>query len=217
MASTELFRSSRSWLMISAVGLLAGAQGWGAADQAGLEQWFAQFLRWMRESRYGRDEAAAKNNHGTYYDIQVVSYALFLGQRNLAVQVLETAKQKRIGVQIEPDGRQPLELARTKAWSYSVMNLSGLMSLAELAERVNVDLWTFQTSDRRSIRQALDYLLPYATHEQSWTQPQLGGHAGDGLGPLLRRAAVHYPDGQYRQLASQFAALKPENRERLLQ
>src|SRR5205085_3880968 len=48
--------------VVDATGLLAGAKAWTAADQKGMEAWFAKFLQWMLESKNGRDENAAKNN-----------------------------------------------------------------------------------------------------------------------------------------------------------
>src|SRR5690242_16250005 len=111
--------------LVDAIGLLAGSKALTPGDERGLKEWFGKFLQWMLDSKNGREEAAAKNNHGTYYDMQVVSYALFVGRKDLARQILEHARQKRIATQIEPDGRQPLELARTKAWSYSNGNLDG--------------------------------------------------------------------------------------------
>src|SRR5439155_3127017 len=74
--------------VVDAVGLLAGSKAWSESDQRNLDHWFAEFLRWMLESKNGRDEAGAKNNHGTYYDLQVVSFALFVGKRDLATRTL---------------------------------------------------------------------------------------------------------------------------------
>jgi hypothetical protein len=202
--------------VVDAVGLLAGAKAWTDADQRGLEKWFSDFLLWMRESGHGRDEAAAKNNHGTYYDLQVVSYALFIGDQKFAKEVLETARTKRIAVQIEPDGRQPLELARTKAWSYSVGNLSGLMSLARIGSSLGVDLWHYQTPDGRGIQKAFDYLAPFALGEKKWPHQQLGGWSADGFVPLLRQAAAHYPESRYQEMLKKLEREGPANRGALL-
>lgn len=202
--------------VVDAIGLLAESKAWTTADQRGTEAWFAQFLAWMLESKNGRDEAAAKNNHGTYYDVQVASFALFLDKPELASNILQTARQKRIATQIEPDGRQPLELARTKAWGYSVMNLQGLMSLARLGEHVGVDLWNYRTPDGRAIIQALDFLAPFALGEQKWPYRQLGGWSPNALFSAVRLAAIKYPDPPHRALATKIPEIDPAHRQRLL-
>src|SRR5213592_255805 len=202
--------------VVDAIGLLAGSKSLTDADQRGLQDWFGKFLQWMQDSKNGREESAAKNNHGTYYDVQVVSYALFLGKRDLAVRVLQEARKKRIATQIEPDGRQPLELARTKAWGYSNGNLDGLMLLATLGERVGVDLWNFQTPDGRSIRKALDFLTPIALGERKWQYQELGGVKPESLFPLMRRAANVYHDKQYQALMAKVPDADLADRSRLL-
>ena len=199
-----------------AVGLINGSKAWGRADRRGIADWYDKFLRWMLESRHGRDERAAKNNHGTYYDVQVVSYALFLGRRDFAKRVVEEARAKRIAAQIEPDGKQPLELARTRAWSYSVGNLDGLVTLAELGERVGVDLWNYRTQDGRGIRRALEYLYPFAVGERKWPHRQLGEWPPQMLFPVMRRAGARYGDEQFAALTRKIPAAAPESRELIL-
>jgi hypothetical protein len=202
--------------VVDGIGLLAGSKSWTAADQRGLEDWYSKFLQWMQSSKNGREENAAKNNHGTYYDVQTTSFALFLGKIDLAKQIVETARQKRIALQVEPDGRQPLELVRTKAWSYSNGNLDGLMLLARLAENVDVDLWNYQTPDGRSIRHALEYLYPFAVGEQKWTDQQLGGFDGKSLFPLMHRAAAHYKDEKFKRELARIPKSDPSDRVHLV-
>jgi len=195
---------------IDAVGLLAGSKSWTAADQEGMKAWFTQFLGWMRTSQKGKDEDAAKNNHGTWYDLQVTDYALFLGDRQLAVDTLNRVKTRRIAVQIEPNGRQPLELARTNAFSYSIGNLDGLMQLAWLGQQVGVDLWNFRTEDGRCIRSALDFLLPYAIGTKKWEYQQISGFDGDALLHQLQRASAEYRDPKYAAAVGKLSAGKED-------
>jgi len=202
--------------IVDAIGLLARSKSWTSADQRGLEAWFNQFLQWMQESRNGREENAAKNNHGTFYDVQAISFALFVRRNDLAKQIADVAKEKRIAQQIEPDGRQPLELARTKAWSYSNFNLEGLMLLARLAESTGVALWTYETKDGRSIRRALEYLYPYAMEDRKWTYQQIGGFEAKIFFPLMRRAAAHYQDQKFKAAELRIPKSDPTDREHLL-
>jgi hypothetical protein len=201
--------------VVDAIGLLEGSKALTETDRRGIKDWFAKFLQWMQESKNGREENAALNNHGTYYDVQVVSFALFLGKQDLAKSILETAKQKRIAKQIEPDGRQPLELARTKAWSYSVGNLDGLIKLAVLGEVVGIDLWNYQTSDGRGIRRALEFLYPYAVGEK-WKYQQLGEWQPHILWPLMRRAAVKYTDQKFTAMMTKIPAAEAADKAHLL-
>lgn len=183
--------------IVDAVGLLQGSAKWTGQDQAGLESWFAKYLQWLTESKNGRDEAAAKNNHGTIYDVQVASFSIFARKPEIAKRIIEAAKKERIAVQIEPDGRQPLELARTLSWNYSTMNLGGFVELARLAEAVGVDLWSYQSSDARSIRKAFDYLMPFADGKRKWEYEQIDTLVGERLYSLLRKAAGKYSDVRF--------------------
>ena len=202
--------------VVDAIGLLEGSRALTSEDERGLQDWFGKFLQWMLDSKNGREESAAKNNHGTYYDVQIVSFASFVGRKDLAKQILGQARQERIATQIEPDGRQPLELARTKAWSYSNGNLDGLMELATLGQHAGVDLWKFQTMDGRSIRKALDFLVPIAIGEKKWAYQEIGGGVKpETLFPLMRRAAAIYRDRVYQAVMAKVPAADPSDRSNL--
>ncbi|MEO6656127.1 MAG: alginate lyase family protein, partial [Pyrinomonadaceae bacterium] len=145
-----LIETRQLYRVIDSAILLQGSKSWTAADQDSLKKWFADFVKWMVESPIGKEEAVAKNNHGTHYDVQVIAYAEFAGQSDLAKKELEVTKQ-RIKSQIATDGQLPLEEARTLSWNYVNMCLNGFLTIARLAENVNVDLWNYETSDGRGI------------------------------------------------------------------
>jgi len=201
---------SRAFLRVAdAAALLGGASVWTAGDQAGLEGWYAELLRWLAESNQGQMASRQRNNIGSWYDAQVAGFAAFAGRPVLASAVVEAAGDRRIARQIEPDGRQTEELKRTQSLTYSAFNLEALMALATIGSRVGVDLWGYQTGDGRGLRPALDLLVPLADGG-AWPYPQSDSpELPVLLAPLLASAARGYPDGPYAALLDRLVPTLP--------
>ena len=202
--------------VIDALGLLQGSKGWTPSDQRQLRDWFNTYLDWLRESPEGKAEAKAQNNHGTWYDVQVASFAIFVGRDQVARQVLGDFATGRIAVQIEPAGRLPHELARTRAWNYSIFNLEAMFNAASIADQLKIDLWNYQTASHRSIRKALDWLIPFATGEKKWIDREIAAFEPQKLAPLLRRAAIVYRESAYEEAIAKLPKLTGDERWRLL-
>ena len=198
--------------VVDADAILQGSSAWSPDDHRQLQKWFADYLVWLRTSDLGHVEAAALNNHGSYYDLQVADFALFTGEQQLAREVLENAKLQRIARQIEPDGSQPFELARTKSYEYTLVNLNALFCLASVGDRAGVDLWNYRTPDGRSLRGALDWVIPFATGKQAWTHQQIIPHpSNSAMVSLLRQAAMAYHEPAYQKIISQVKGRGDEN------
>jgi hypothetical protein len=175
-------------------------------DLAGLRGWFTRYLDWLLSSNNGKQEGEATNNHGNWYDVQVCRFALFVDRDDLARRIVEQAGTLRISRQIEPDGSQPRELARTRSLHYSLYSLTALFALATMGQHLGVDLFHFETADGRSLRRALDFLAPYADPAITWPHQQIGDRGTRTLLPLLRQASRAFHDPRYDDLLSRFFA-----------
>ncbi|MFJ3864878.1 alginate lyase family protein [Streptomyces nigra] len=163
--------------VLDAVALLeTGAPGWTADDRTAMRQWNADFLTWLRDSDFGRQEAAAANNHGTFYDLLLAGLASATGDRELARRTVRDVGPRRIAPQIASDGGQPQELARTRSWHYSTFDLVAYTRLAAIGRHVGVDLWAYRGPDGQSLFKAVDHLLPAATGAAPWPHPELDFH-----------------------------------------
>ena len=174
--------------LADAVGQLHGAPGFGAADETAVKEWFAAYLQWLTTSPNGRKEHEAANNHGSWYLVQAVAIARLLGRDDEA-RAFAREDFDRISRQIEPDGRQPLEIARVDGLSYSVFNLEAQLNLARRAAPLGIDLWHYISPRGGSLRQALDYLRPFDAAPEKWPHAQLAQRPPGFLKPLLAIAA----------------------------
>lgn len=188
--------------VVDAVALLEGSPFWPAKDNERLKEWFGQYLQWLLTSELGKEESNAKNNHGTLYDVQTADFALFAGKKELAKEITEASKARRIATQIEPDGTMPKELARTLSTNYTQLNFTAMCWLARLGEQTGVDIWNYQTADGRGMRKALDWMIPYATGEKPWEYQNIKKADYAPMVDLLRQAAAAYNQPAYAQAIS---------------
>jgi len=186
--------------VVNSTGLLKGSKSWTNEEDSQLKIWVKSYLKWMLESKNGKSEQKAKNNHGIWYDQQIIAFLLYLNDTATAKQYLNTTLN-RITQQIEPDGKMPAELARTAALSYNTFCLEAWFRTASFADNAGVDIWHYTTADGRSIRKALDWLLPYAMGEKKWEYKQIHNYTKSNLYYLLLQAASHYNNPAYSDAA----------------
>jgi len=158
----------------------------------GIKQWFNQYIEWLINSKNGKEERSQINNHGTYYDMQLADFALFIGDKALAQKVIKEQTIARIDQQLTVDGAQPLELVRTKSWGYSIMNLVGWCRLAVIADKISIDLWNTTTVDGKGIRRMFEWFTPYLLKEKTWKYEQIESFSYDNILTIYSLANSKY-------------------------
>lgn len=155
-----------------AVEMISVSPSWSAQDDAAMNQWFSDYLDWLITSDLGQAESRAPNNHGTWHSAQACLYAVATGRDDVARQLIEKALTRMNG-QIEPDGSQPHELARTKALDYTEFNIRAYLDLATYGRRVGIDVLGHTGDEGQSVLTAIDWAIPYFTGEQDWPYKQI--------------------------------------------
>lgn len=191
---------------------------WKEDDKNALRSWFRDYLMWLLESQHGKDEASCHNNHGSWYCTQVVSYAIYCGEKDIAESFLRNNVPARIAKQIEPNGSFPEELVRADCYHYTEYVLAGFINLALLADSMDIDLWNFETKDGRGIKKAIDWIMPYFTKQELWNYRTILPISSQfpSMVPILYYAARAYENNEYLTVIKGFTEYDLNHRYRLL-
>jgi hypothetical protein len=136
-----------------------------SAERAGIDvkDWFAQYLRWLTTHPYGVSAGSQHNNHATSYYLQVAVFAQYTEQPTL-VQWCRNAFPYLLA-QMAPDGSFPAEMARTRSYVYSMMQLDLMAALAQV-----LSTWDVTISGGRCMSRAFDYMSERIDH---WHRPDV--------------------------------------------
>lgn len=186
--------------IVDGICLLRASRSWTNSDEEGMQDWMKAYLDWLINSEHGKKEAIHPNNHGTWYDVQAGSLALFTNQIEVLRTLMQAAQERRFDRHIIAGGEQPHETERTKGFSYSAMNLMGLFKIAILAEKVEIDYWNYKNKNGASLQDALDFLLPFAMGEKELPFKQISPIKADILLPQLWIANKKYQEPKYESI-----------------
>ena len=153
----------RSIGIIDTLHLVEVARAADAID-ADVKSWFRDYHGWLNNSAAGKDERDQKNNHGTCWLLQALQFGLTSGDAQARSMALDRLRTKILPLQIAADGSQPLELARTKPYSYSLFNLEVLSTIAHI---LGPEAWTIEPG----LPQALAFMFPYIEDKKRWPYP----------------------------------------------
>ncbi|KAG0207951.1 hypothetical protein BGX28_000964 [Mortierella sp. GBA30] len=163
-----------------------------------LQEWFTRYVKWLETSTLAKVERQGNNNHGTYFDVQIIGIYIFLGRIDDAREIARQARHVRIDTQVTAKGEQPEELERKTSWYYSVFNLQALMTLARWGDDLGVDMWFYEGPQGQSIKKALDFMLPFAlSGGEGWPVENLKGFDMTDYLKCLQIAWHIYGDEKY--------------------
>ena len=151
--------------------MLEGSGALTPSENAAAKAWFAEYFHWLETSPQGKSEHAKPGNHGSWFLVQEIALARFVGDDEAARALCEGVKE-RISRDIEPDGGQPLEFKRVDGLTYSVFSLRAQAQIAKLALPLGIDLWHYQSPRGGSLVKALDFLRPYNQAPGKWPYSQ---------------------------------------------
>ena len=161
--------------MLDAVQLLEQSESFTKKDSKQLKAWFSKLLDWILTSQQGKDEASAANNHSIAFDAQAIAFALYVGNLNVARDIINALPEQRMFKQIEPDGRMPQELRRTRAFHYSQYNLTHIIDIMTMAQKLGIYLDNSTSADGRNFYKAMDYTAGYTGKSLAeWPYKEIG-------------------------------------------
>ncbi|MEI7854712.1 MAG: alginate lyase family protein [Planctomycetota bacterium] len=151
-----------------AVKTLENSKSFPKESGAELRLWFGKLANWMVDSKNGKEEAAAKNNHAVAFYLQLAVYADFVNDAEKLKECRRQYKEIFISKQMAADGGFPLELSRTKPYGYSIFQLDNMATLCQVLSTKEDNLWEFKASDNRGISLGLVFLYPYLEDKLKW-------------------------------------------------
>src|SRR6202040_1277701 len=100
--------------------------------------------------------------------MQAAEFARFIGNTEVTAWCRDRFKSALLPDQVAADGGLPLELARTKPYSYCLFDLDVPGTICQILSSPADNLWTFTTPDGRGMSKVVAFMYPFIKDKTSW-------------------------------------------------
>ena len=195
--------------LLAGLNLIKNVPAYTSEFDSGIKKWFSEYATWLTTSDFGKKEGKATNNHSIAYDEQLLAIALFSGDDTTARKIVSDFHKVRIFPQVEPDGKMPRELARTRGLGYSAFNVKHMLEICEMAKEINPSLFTIKSPDGRCMGKAIEYLSGYlgkkVTDFEPYKQIDDWDKCMDELCWIVKWADKYDPSKNYNAMFKKYA------------
>lgn len=191
-----------------AINLLSISENWNVSHQTKTTKWLSDYLNWLTKSELGIKGSKQKNNHGSWYKFQVASLAFYLGNEQLAKNTIELA-QNSLDEMLNNEGGQIHELTRSRSFFYSCFNLQALTDIAAIGNKVGMNMWQFESKNKKSLSLAINYLTPIVEGKE-WNHNTLKANDLSELVPIIYQMSRNYNSQEYKKLLSKILKITEE-------
>jgi len=179
-AAQGLIETKDFYFLLDAVRLLGDPE---LDDE--LRPWARAFFDWLLTSAQGEQEQQGPNNHGTCYDLQVASFAAWLGDADVLFSTYHRS-QARVFQQIDETGWQAHEMRRSLTQHYCAFNLQCWCNLFQLYAGMGFRPWQSPAAER--LCTGLDWFL--AQDHEAWPYQQIAPFDQNRLRPLAQARRI---------------------------
>ena len=146
---------------VASLSLIRDSKAYTPEFDRGMKKWFGDFAHWLKTDSVAIRLTDGNNNIAVAYDQQLLAYNMFSGNMDEAKRIIAAFPETRLYKQIRPDGKMPMELKRTLAYSYSGYNLIHMLEICEMARGINPDLFGMKNETSGTIADAVAFLASY--------------------------------------------------------
>lgn len=155
--------------ILESIRLVDYCHGIDADVMQGLKKWFRFFANWMETTNKKGKIIEMKSNISIAYYVILYNIYLFVGEI-LKAKGMQPVLNTLINSEIDEEGRQPAELKRSKAFFYSIYNLTHIFDYCILSKNCGLDV--YENISKR-VEKAVLFLYQFVGHREEFPYQEM--------------------------------------------